>query len=105
LTSVEDDNFSTLPKSFSFGNYPNPFNPDTTIQFNLPYNANVSINIFNSLGQLITTLVSKDFNAGINRVVFNSNLFNLSSGIYFYSIDVKSDFNNSIYTGKMILMK
>ena len=105
LTSVEDDNFSTLPKSFSFGNYPNPFNPETTIQFNLPYNANVSINIFNSLGQLITTLVSKDFNAGINRVVFNSNLFNLSSGIYFYSIDVKSDFNNSIYTGKMILMK
>ena len=105
LTSVDDNNSDVIPVNFSFGNYPNPFNPETIIQFALPNNAHVSINIYNSLGQLITNLVSDDFSAGINKVNFNSSLYNLSSGIYFYTINIKSITNINTFTGKMVLMK
>ncbi len=105
VTSVDNDNQDIIPSVFSFGNYPNPFNPETVIQFVLPYTAHVTIDIYNSLGELITNLISKDFNSGNNKVTFNSSNFNLSSGIYFYSINVKNSNTKNTYIGKMVLIK
>jgi hypothetical protein len=105
LTSVNNNLGNIIPVSFSYGNYPNPFNPETTIEFSLPYNANISINIYNSLGQFITNLVTNDYSAGIYKVHFNSSLFNISSGIYFYTIKVNNFNNEKIYSGKMVLIK
>ena len=69
-----------------FQNYPNPFNPTTTIKFRLKNAENVKLNIFNSLGQLVETLVNDNLSKGNHEVVFSSNKNNLSSGIYYYQL-------------------
>jgi GH25 family lysozyme M1 (1,4-beta-N-acetylmuramidase) len=74
------------PKNFSLEqNYPNPFNPTTTIRYVLPQNSNVKIEIFNTLGQQVVTLVSGEMNAGIQQVQWNAG--NVASGIYFYRLN------------------
>jgi len=69
-----------------FQNYPNPFNPTTTIKFRLKNAENVKLNIFNSLGQLVETLVNDNLSKGNHEVIFSSNKNNLSSGIYYYQL-------------------
>jgi len=69
-----------------FQNYPNPFNPTTTIKFRLKSAENVKLNIFNSLGQLVETLVNDNLSKGNHEVIFSSNKNNLSSGIYYYQL-------------------
>ncbi|MBU0473763.1 MAG: T9SS type A sorting domain-containing protein [Bacteroidetes bacterium] len=69
-----------------FQNYPNPFNPTTTIKFKLKNAENVKLNIFNSLGQLVETLVNDNLGKGNHEVIFSSNKNNLSSGIYYYQL-------------------
>jgi hypothetical protein len=85
-------------------NYPNPFNPTTTIAFDLAVSGHVSIEVFNIRGQKITTLVNDEFNAGPHTVNWNgidSQGRSVSSGIYFYRMTI-DDFSA---TRKMILMK
>ncbi len=65
-------------------NYPNPFNPETTIKYSLAEAAKVQINVYNILGQHITTLLNTHRPAGYHSVVFNAE--NLSSGVYFYTM-------------------
>ncbi|MFC2134966.1 T9SS type A sorting domain-containing protein, partial [Bacteroidota bacterium] len=85
LASQDVTNIVTLPENFVLNqNYPNPFNPTTTIVFELPVSQNITINIYNQLGQLVTTLVKGNYVAGIHSVRFNAS--NLPSGVYFYSI-------------------
>ncbi|MCX6149083.1 MAG: T9SS type A sorting domain-containing protein [Ignavibacteriales bacterium] len=80
-TATGTDSKTTTPETFYlFQNYPNPFNPTTTIEYVLPYNSRVKIEIFNMLGQLITTLIDKEESAGYKQVLWNAN--DLSSGIY-----------------------
>ncbi len=104
ITDVED--VTGVPTEFGINqNYPNPFNPATTIKYALPSESNVSIAIYNTLGQQVTQLVNTVQNAGYKTVNFNA--ANLSSGIYFYvikanAIDGSGEFNA---TKKMILMK
>ena len=86
------------------GNYPNPFNPVTTIEFSLDNPCFVSIDIFNIKGEKIKTLVQADFEAQVHQVVWNGENDNgipVSSGVYFYEM------NTGDYTcvKKMILMK
>ena len=85
-------------------NYPNPFNPSTTINFTLPVNAKVKVTIYNLLGKEITTLVNKDLTSGSHN--FNVNLKEVSSGVYFYTIEAKG-IDGSIFTNtrKMTLIK
>jgi hypothetical protein len=100
--------YSETPYTFSLGqNYPNPFNPTTTIQFTLPTDGLVTIKVFNLLGQEVSTLVNnEEFTEGVQDLNFDAT--NLSSGIYFYRIQV-----NDMNTGevafneikKMVLMK
>ena len=90
----------TIPSDFHLSqNYPNPFNPSTTIDFSIPEGSFVSLKIFNSLGQEIEALVSKDLIAG--KYKYDWNAKELTSGIYFYKLQTE----NFIETKKMILLR
>jgi len=65
-------------------NYPNPFNPTTVISFQLPLNSQVSLRVYDLLGNEIAELVNEFKPAGLHKIEFNSE--GLSSGIYFYKI-------------------
>ena len=80
-------------------NYPNPFNPSTTIQFALPKAGNVSLKVFNTLGQEVATVVAGVLTPGIHTVTFDAS--RLSTGVYFYQIKA-GDFMS---LRKMVLVK
>ncbi|MGD8777551.1 MAG: PQQ-binding-like beta-propeller repeat protein [Ignavibacteria bacterium] len=80
-------------------NYPNPFNPATTISFSIPEEGFVKLNIYNSIGQKITTLINENLQAGSYKTDFNA--ANHASGIYFYTLEV----NGYSTSKKMILLK
>lgn len=65
-------------------NYPNPFNPTTTIRFSLPVAAEVSISVFNLLGERVAQLLNANLNEGYHEVTFDGS--SLTSGIYFYQL-------------------
>ncbi len=67
-----------------FQNFPNPFNPKTTIKFNIPYYSNVKLEIYNILGRKLKTLLHRDLLPAEYSINFNSDEF--SSGIYFYTL-------------------
>jgi hypothetical protein len=94
-----------IPKQFQLSqNHPNPFNPTTTIKFQLPVDANVRIELFNSIGQKVSELLNGDLSGGVHEVTFEGS--NLSSGIYYYTMNaIGKDGNNFTSTKKMILMK
>jgi len=74
-----------LPDEFALGqNYPDPFNPSTTIQYQLPIPARVTLRVYNILGQVVTTLVDEVQDAGYKSVVWNAG--NVASGVYFYRL-------------------
>jgi len=86
------------------GNYPNPFNPATTISFSNREAGQVSINIYNMKGQLVKTLINEYLEAAYHNIVWNgkdNTEKSVSSGIYFY----KMKSGNYSNTKKMILMK
>jgi hypothetical protein len=89
-----------IPVEFSLSqNYPNPFNPLTTIEYQIPSNGFVSLKIYNSLGQEVSTLVNENQSAGKYSITFSDE--KLTSGLYFYSLR-SGDFSE---TKKMILLK
>ena len=71
-----------LPKEFQFGNaYPNPFNPTTKFDFALPISADITVEVFNVLGQKVVTIKNAErMNAGYHSLTFNG--YSLSSGVY-----------------------
>ncbi|HSD65034.1 MAG TPA: T9SS type A sorting domain-containing protein, partial [Ignavibacteriaceae bacterium] len=85
-TNIEPSNKYT-PDEFTLEqNYPNPFNPSTLINFGLSKNENVTLNIYNVLGQKIETLINGNYSAGHHSVVFDAGAKGLSSGTYFYEL-------------------
>ncbi len=99
LTSFSTE-INRIPDEFNLlQNYPNPFNPITKIDYSLPVDANVRIDIINTLGQHIATLIDDRLNAGKHSINFDAS--NLSSGVYFYTINA----GNYIKTKKMLLIK
>jgi uncharacterized protein (DUF2141 family) len=92
----------TLPQKFEmYQNFPNPFNPTTYIQFDVPKTAYVSLFVFDILGQKIATVIEKNFSAGTHRVEFDASA--LQSGIYFYRMTINN--GEFVQTKKLILMK
>ena len=94
-----------LQDYFLGDNYPNPFNPSTTIQYGLPTQSSVRLVIYNVLGQVVKELVNTEQQAGYQSVVWNANV---SSGIYFYRLEAVSTENPSkrfVETKKMSLLK
>ena len=104
-TTGFDDYGEILPYKFELSqNYPNPFNPVTTISYSLPRRSEVSIDIFNILGQKIITLVNETKPAGDYQINWSGNDSNgqkVSTGIYFYRFQA----GNYVETKKMILLK
>ncbi|MBS1494799.1 MAG: T9SS type A sorting domain-containing protein [Bacteroidetes bacterium] len=93
---------SNVPENYSLSqNYPNPFNPSTRINYELRNSNFILLKIFDLLGKEVATLVNEKQNAGSYAVDFNSTVFNLPSGIYFYTLNT-GEFKE---TRKMILIK
>lgn len=80
-------------------NYPNPFNPSTEISFKIQNDANVKLNVFNSNGETVVSLVDGKMAKGLHKVNFDAT--KLNSGVYFYQLDV----NGMTQTKKMVLAK
>ena len=95
----------SVPKTFSLNqNYPNPFNPTTEITFSLEQRSNISLTIFNVLGQKVQVLAEGSKQAGTHRLSWDGRdqMGNaVSTGLYFYTL---TDGSKSI-TKKMALMK
>jgi hypothetical protein len=86
-TSVEEKN-KYLPEQYFLGqNFPNPFNPSTTIRYGLPAASHVIITVYNTLGQKITELINREQFQGWHEISWNANV---ASGIYFYRIQAVS---------------
>lgn len=110
-----DTGVLTFPVNFELKqNFPNPFNPSTKIEYNIPlgFSASpfneggidgglVSLKIYNLLGSEVATLVNEYKQAGKYEVEFNPSSFGLTSGVYFYQLKV----GNLISTKKMMLLK
>ena len=99
-TPVDVEQLTIPIKQYALGNnYPNPFNPSTTIQYQIPEEQFVSINVYNTLGEVVANLVNEQKSAGNYTVNFNAS--NFSSGVYFYQIRT----NNFTQVKKMLLTK
>ncbi|MCX7874580.1 MAG: glycoside hydrolase family 3 C-terminal domain-containing protein [Melioribacteraceae bacterium] len=91
-----------LPEKFSLQqNYPNPFNPTTNIIYTLPFDSEVKLKIFDSIGSEVATIVNEFQKAGTYNVKLNISNYNLASGVYFYHLKA----GNHIQTKKMIILK
>jgi photosystem II stability/assembly factor-like uncharacterized protein len=91
---------NSLPTQYSLKqNYPNPFNPTTKIEYSIPETGNVTLKVYNAIGEEVTTLVDNFETAGAYSVNFNAS--SLASGIYFYRIE-SGGFTE---VHKMILLK
>jgi hypothetical protein len=98
ITSIEDEN--TTPVGYCLNqNYPNPFNPITTIGFDLTKTSNVTLKIFNIIGEEVAILVSDKLTAGSYNYDWNAG--NLASGVYLYRLQA----GDYVETRKMILMR
>ncbi|MBU1936039.1 T9SS type A sorting domain-containing protein [bacterium] len=95
-----DNQPSVTPEAFTlYGNYPNPFNPTTTIQFDLANRARIELKVFNVLGQEVATLLDGVHSAGAYSIPFDAS--DLPSGVYIYTLSAKG-FSES---RKMVLLK
>jgi hypothetical protein len=80
-------------------NYPNPFNPSTRIRYGLPQKSQVTLSVFNTLGQEVANLVHGDYEAGYHETTFDAS--GLSSGVYFYRLKA-GDF---VQTKKLLILR
>jgi plastocyanin len=88
-TGIENDRNTFRPDAFRLGqNFPNPFNPTTTISFDIPYQTYVSIKVFNLVGQEVATIVNGTMKAGSYTKIWDAS--SVSSGVYFYRMQTGS---------------
>jgi hypothetical protein len=107
LTPKEDEQeVVTIPKSYVLRqNFPNPFNPTTTIEYSVPEAGNIHLTVHDLLGKEIATLVNGYFEAGVYTIQFDGS--SLSSGIYIYKLQAEGSSSGKqfIESRQMILMK
>jgi hypothetical protein len=103
VTEVQPENEIVAEDFYLYQNYPNPFNPITKISYQLPVSSNVTLKVYDILGNEVATLVNEYKNSGTYEIDFNpaSSIKNPASGVYFYQLSA-GDF---VQTKKMILMK
>jgi hypothetical protein len=101
ITSIDEFGLGqNMPSYFRLGqNFPNPFNPSTQIRFEVPHTSNVTIKVYNMLGQEIATLVNRLHNPGSYTVTFNAST--LAAGVYVYRLQA----NKANLINKMLLIK
>ena len=98
-------NIENLPDDFVlYANYPNPFNPQTRIDFGLPETGHVNLKIYDIMGREVVTLLNETISAGYKSILWNATNKSgqpVSAGMYFYALQVK-DF---MQIKKMVLLK
>ncbi|MBE0539503.1 MAG: T9SS type A sorting domain-containing protein [Ignavibacterium sp.] len=100
VTDISEEDNSLAPEFYSLEqNFPNPFNPETEIKFDIKNNGFVSLKVYDILGNLVQELLNKEMNAGSYKVRFNAD--NLASGVYIYKLQA-GEFTSS---KKMMLLK
>jgi hypothetical protein len=99
-TTSIDASDGNIPKSFAFApNYPNPFNAQTTIEYDIPENGRVTLNIYDILGHKVATLVNEYQQAGHYQVIWDAG--NMATGVYYGKLQS----GNKIASQKMVLLK
>ena len=102
-TAVDDPN-ELVPGEFALGqNFPNPFNPETTIPYMLPDRADVTLHVFDVLGREVATLAQGMQEAGAHAIDWNAS--ELTSGIYFYRLEAALNGHVNQATRKLMLLK
>jgi hypothetical protein len=100
ITGVEDNASSSVPAGFVLDqNFPNPFNPSTTIRYSLSQKSVVTMVVHNLLGQQVALLVQGEKEAGYHEVKFDAS--GLPSGVYFYRLHA----GNVVQTRKLLLLR
>jgi len=108
---ISENQSAMLPTSFSLAaNYPNPFNPTTTIRYGLPENSRVELIVYNLLGQKVRTLIRETQNAAFHSILWdgrNDLGASIASGVYFYRLTTHGLLSNKefVQTRKMLLIK
>jgi hypothetical protein len=107
-TVVEHSN-GDIPNTFTlFANYPNPFNPSTTICYSLPASADIRLNIYNLKGEKVRTLVNRHQSAGTFEISWNGcndNNIRVASGIYIYRMEINTGREIVSQSRQMLLLK
>jgi len=99
-TGVEEA-AAQVPAKFALSEaYPNPFNPSTNVKFNLNKDGNVSLKIYNVMGELVKTIIDNEYRTA-GEYISNINMNNLSSGVYFFTVSQ----GGQQLTKKMMLLK
>jgi len=100
FVGIKDTPLGESPEAFTLhGNYPNPFNPETTIEFALPEAASVNLEVFSILGERVSFMEYGELKAGVQTL--NYNAAGLTAGVYFYRLTA----GNFSAVEKMILLK
>jgi len=100
VSFVEEEQIDEIPTEFLLSqNFPNPFNPSTKIKYSVPQSSNITLTVFDILGNEIETLVNEEKPAGTYEVEFNASA--LPSGVYFYQLKAGS----FLQTKKMLFLK
>jgi hypothetical protein len=100
VTGLNDEVITQTPNNYLLSqNYPNPFNPSTTISYKIPVAGNVTLKIYNLIGEVVTILVDEEKAIGNYEVQFDAS--RLTSGVYFYRLQS----NTFTESKKLILMK
>lgn len=103
-TNNENDTVE-IPSEFALhGNYPNPFNPTTSVRFDLPENANVRIQVVDVLGRNVMNVSAQNMTAGVNKNIM-LDASRLSSGVYFYKLIAEGSSNTFVKSSKFTLLK
>ena len=99
--SIDEDDPTELPTAFSLEpNYPNPFNPATTITFSVPEEVQVRLTVFDVIGRKVAVLTDQAYSAGVHELVWDASAY--ASGTYFYRMEAGGKL---IQTQKMLLLK
>ena len=104
VTGIAEDDGLSPDNFFLYQNYPNPFNPETIIQYRLPRDSKIKINIYNLLGQKVSTLLSGNMLAGVHGVNWDGvdeRGKKVPSGVYIYRLEVAG---NAV-SKKMVLLQ
>ena len=103
-TENSDLNYDLTPLTLLYKNYPNPFNPETTLSFTLAKNSRATLKIYNQKGQLVKTLIDADLPSGDYQYVWNgkdNKGISVASGVYLYSLIAEGE----THLRKMLLLK
>ncbi|RMH68201.1 MAG: DUF4623 domain-containing protein [Bacteroidetes bacterium] len=105
VSGVPNVPVAEVPAAFTLhGNYPNPFNPSTTIRFDLPAQAEVSVEVYDMLGRQVLRTAPQAFTAGANQRV-QIDAASLASGLYLYRVVARTADDTLVRSGQMTLIK